>query len=230
VNASPEEIREVVQKYPHNRLLVARDDLDHLLGVVETRVLLARVLSGEPVHLASVPLSQPLVLPEGTSALRALEALKQNPVPVAIVVDEYGTVEGMVTASDLLAAIAGELSYMSGGAASTIVPEAKDSWLLDGSLGIDRLEELLHVKRLGEDEDFHTLAGLVLSRLGHVPKVGESFDLAGYRFEVVEMDGNRIARARVSRARPAGPTPVASASGSALKPATPAPGDQRFGG
>lgn len=210
INASSDEIRETAQKYPHNRFLVARGELDELLGVVEARLLLARVLGGQPIHLASVPLSQPLALPEGTSTLRALEALKQNPVPVAVVVDEYGTVEGMVTASDLLAAIAGELTYMSGGDTPMIMPQGKDAWLLDGSLDLERLKELLHVDRLGEGDDFHTLAGLVLSYLGHVPKAGESFELAGYHFQVVEMDGNRIARVSVKRAKTHEPTSMAS--------------------
>lgn len=204
VRASPEEIREIVQKHPHSRYLVARGNLDDLLGVVETRELLARLLSGQPLDLAAMPLRQPLALPEGMSTLRALEALKQNPVPVAIVIDEYGTVEGLVTASDLLAAIAGELA-VTGDETPLIVQQGKDAWLLDGSLDLDRLKELLHIERLPEHEGFHTLAGLVLSQLGHVPKVGESFELAGYRFQVVEMDGHRIARVSVKRVAPARP-------------------------
>lgn len=209
-DASPEELREIVQRHPHNRYLVARGNLDNLLGVVETRELLAQILSGQPLHLASMPLRQPLALPQGMSTLSALEAIKQAPVPVAVVVDEYGTVEGWVTASDLLAAIAGELT-ITGGEAPLIVAQGKDAWLLDGSLDLEELKQLLHIERLPEDEDYHTVAGLVLSQLGHVPKVGEGFDFNGYRFQVAEMDGHRIARVAVKRIAHNRPAPGAPA-------------------
>jgi len=218
VNASADEIRAVVQRHPHNRYLVARGDLDNLLGVVETRELLAQVLSGQPINLALMPLRQPLALPEGMSTLRALEALKQAPVPVAVVVDEYGTVEGMVTASDLLAAIAGELTT-TGADRPMVVAQGKDAWLIDGSLDLEELKQLLGIERLPEDEDYHTVAGLVLSQLGRVPKVGETFDVNGYRFQVVEMDGHRVARVAVKRIPSDKPSPLPVRT-----PATPATG------
>lgn len=200
VHDAPEEIRDKVQRHPHNRYLVARGTLDELAGVVETRELLAQLLSGQPIDLASMPLRQPLALPEAMSTLRALEKLKHAPVPVAVVVDEYGTVEGLVTASDLLAAIAGEPSATAG-AAPMIVQHGSDAWEFDGSLDVERLGELLRIDLASDG--FHTVAGLVLSHLGHVPKVGEGFGLAGYRFAVVEMDGHRIARVSVKRVAPA---------------------------
>jgi CBS domain containing-hemolysin-like protein len=197
--ASAEEIRAILRRHPHNRFLVGRGSLDELLGVVEARELLAHLLEGQPLDLERLPLRQPLALPEGMSALQALEAIRKSPVPVAVVVDEYGTLEGLVTADDLLAAIAGESEH---DARDDIVPEGEDGWLLDGGLELDRLEQLLGVRHLAGDEDFHTLAGLVLARLGRIPEVGDGFDLAGYRFEVTDMEHRRVARVRVRRNPP----------------------------
>jgi CBS domain containing-hemolysin-like protein len=205
--ASPEEIRQTLERHPHNRFLVARGELDRLLGVVEARALAARLLSGGPLNLESLVTGQPLGLPEGMSALRALEKLRQHPVPVGVVVDEYGSVEGLVTTSDLLAAIAGELAYAAD-ETPAVIERGEGSWLLDGDLDLGRLEEVLGLDTLPQDEGFHTLAGLVLAQLQHVPKPGEGFELAGYRFEVVKMDGHRIVHVNVVR------TPRAEQSGS----------------
>lgn len=199
-NAAVDEIREIVKRHPHNRFLVARGQLDELLGIVETRELLAHLLDGQPIDLASMPLRQPLALPEGMSALRAFETLKRDPAPVAVVVDEYGGIQGMVTASDLLAAVAGELAQITGVEAPMIEPQPDGGWLLDGGLDLERLKELLQVNELPPEKRFHTLAGLVLTQLQHVPKTGARFELAGYRFEVIEVDGHRVARVRVTRA------------------------------
>lgn len=111
-NSSAERIREVVRQHPYDRYLVARDSLDDLVGVIEARELLAHLLSGRPIDLTRIPMRQPLTLSKGVSILRALEALKQNTVPIAVVEDEREVVDGIVTQSDLLRAIAGELAYV----------------------------------------------------------------------------------------------------------------------
>ena len=207
--ASAEEIAATLRAHPYNRFLVARGGLDRLLGIVEARELLAQLLAGGRVDLAAMRLRQPLALPEGMSALRALEAIKRSPVPMAVVVDEYGVLEGLVTASDLLAAIAGDPERPG---AADIVPQGKDAWLIDGGTELERVEKLLGTPPLArEDEDFRTLAGLVLARLGRVPRTGEGFEQAGHRFEAAEMEGRRVARVRVRRTGEAAPAPAEGA-------------------
>jgi len=108
-------------------------------------------------------------------------------------------VEGLVTASDLLAAIAGELAYIDGLESPLIEPQGEGSWLLNGGLGTDRLKQLLGIEALPQEGGFHTLGGLVLTQLGHVPQQGDAFELAGYRFQVEQMEGHRVAKVRVTR-------------------------------
>ncbi len=198
-SASPERIREVIEEHRFNRFLVADRELDELLGVVETRELLTHLMSGKPLDLRAIVKSQPLALTERMSALRALEELRKHSVPMAVVVDEYGGVEGLVTASDLLAAIAGELAYIDGLESPLIEPQGEGSWLLNGGLGTDRLKQLLGIEALPQEGGFHTLGGLVLTQLGHVPQQGDAFELAGYRFQVEQMEGHRVAKVRVTR-------------------------------
>lgn len=199
VEASREEIRAIIEREPYNRFLVARGELDELVGVVETRELLSHVLAGKPFDLAAIVSAQPLAISEQASALRVVEELRRQPVPMAVVVDEYGSIEGVVTASDLLAEIAGELKYVDGLEDPMIVVQER-GWLLNGSLDLERLKELLGWPRMPrQDRGFHTLAGLVLAQLEHVPVVGEAFELAGYRFMVEAMDGHRVARVAVMR-------------------------------
>jgi len=127
-----------------------------------------------------------------------LEQMRQHPIPLAVVVDEYGGVEGIVTASDVLASIAGDLADT----ANTDTPSVQEQdgvWLLDGSLSMDELRDLLRCENLPRDVDYHTLAGLVLNQLGEVPSGGELFTLEGYQFEVVHMNGHRIHQVRVCR-------------------------------
>jgi CBS domain containing-hemolysin-like protein len=130
------------------------------------------------------------------NTLQVLEQMRQHPIPLAVVVDEYGGVEGIVTASDVLASIAGDLADT----ANTDTPSVQEQdgvWLLDGSLSLDELRDLLRCEDLPRDADYHTLAGLVLNQLGEVPSGGEQFTLEGYQFEVIDMDGHRINRVRV---------------------------------
>jgi putative hemolysin len=124
---------------------------------------------------------------------------RENPVHMAIVVDEYGVVEGIVTPTDILTAIAGELpedvADIEAGAA---VQREDGSWLLDGMLGIDEAERLLGRKGMRGEDDFETLAGFVLARLGQIPQTGDCFLWDGLKFEIVDMDGRRIDRILVA--------------------------------
>jgi len=195
IEADAQQLRETLQQHPYSRYLVCRGELDDLQGVVQGRDLLAGVLAGEPLNLPAA-LREPLIVHEGMNTLQVLEQMRQHPIPLAVVVDEYGGVEGIVTASDVLASIAGDLADT----ASTDTPSVQEQdgvWLLDGSLSLDELRDLLRCENLPREADYHTLAGLVLNHLGEVPSGGESFAFEGYQFEVVSMDGHRISRVRI---------------------------------
>lgn len=187
-SASPAELLEILKSTPQTRLLVARDELDNLLGVVQSRDLLTAALDNQPLDLAKLALS-PLAVPEGTSALKVLEMLRQEPLPLAIVIDEYGSIKGLVTTGDLLAAIAGELADTND---QPLAIARDNSWWFDGSIALEQVEELLQIKLERGDGDYFTLAGLLLEQLQHVPVVDEFIALAGYQFQIKNMEGRRI--------------------------------------
>lgn len=197
-DSTAESLQTVLQQHPYSRFPVARDDLDELLGVVQSRDLLSLCLRGSPFDLAAAA-RQPLIVPSGMSSLRVLKELRRHPVPMALVVDEYGSILGLVTTSDLLGAIAGELMDTDADE-PLIVAEGAEGWLLDGSLPLEQLAELLQTKIIGDG--YFTLAGLVMHQIGDMPQPGDSFEWGGFQFEVVEIDGFRIEQVRVRRGRP----------------------------
>src|SRR6185503_14459274 len=149
-------------------------------------------------------LRQPLVVHEATPVLGLLEMFRENPVHMAVVVDEYGGVEGIVTPTDILTAIAGELpELMTDVEEAAAVRRDDGSWLMDGILGIHEAERLLERKDMRGDEDFETLAGFVLARLARIPQIGDHFEWDGLRFEIVDMDGRRVDRILVAPVEPA---------------------------
>lgn len=200
-DATPETVLEMMQAHPYSRFLICEGELDQLLGVVQSRDMLAHALAHRDFDLRAAS-SQPLIVPELMSSLDVLEALRQHPVPMAVVVDEYGGVLGVVTTGDLLAAIAGELIDTADPEAPQVVAEADGSWLLDGGLPLSQLTDLLDIEIT--DTEYFTLAGLVLAHLQRVPQEGERFDFDGYRFDIVATEGHRIQRVRVSRSAAAG--------------------------
>jgi putative hemolysin len=193
VNAEPAEIRQQITESVHSRFLVADGSLDHVLGVVQAKDLLAHALSDHSFHLTTA-LQQPLYVPESMRALRVLELFKQSPTHIALVVDEYGSIEGLVTPNDILEAIVGDLPVAGELIEPLAVQREDGSWLLDGMLSIDELKELLQLGPLpGEDQGvYQTLAGFVMMQLGRIPAVADHFEWEGRRFEVMDMDGNRI--------------------------------------
>ena len=195
---SPEEIRAKIISSHHTRFPVCDQSLDNLLGIVQIKDLLAEDNSLEPFRIKG-RLTVPLFIYEGTRGLKTLESFKQSSSRVAVVLDEFGTVLGLVTLSDILQAIVGDMPVnpRSQDDASA-VQRADGSWLLDGRMALDEFRDLFELLSLPEG-DFHTLAGLVVTELGHIPRVAESFDCCGLKFEIVDMDGNRVDRILVKR-------------------------------
>lgn len=172
------------------RFPVCDGSLDAIVGVVEVRDLLLRVLGGGPPDVRGI-LKMPLFLYEGTPALRALELLRGAAVHLAVVLDEYGSVEGLVATSDIMAAVLGDLAGGDGIETPGLHPRDDGSWLADGTLPLDEFVDRLDLPERPRG-DSHTLAGFVLEQLGRIPRPADAFEWSGLRIEVVDMDGNRI--------------------------------------
>ncbi len=194
-------LRQQLREASYSRLPVCRGDPDEFIGIVQAKDLLDAALEGQPLDITRAVREVPVVH-DGASALVVLEELKRSPVPMALVVDEYGSLRGLVTAVDILASIVGELAETGAEPEPAIVQRDDGSWLIDGGTPIDEVSELLGLKSLPDEGEFNTLAGLVLDRMGHLPCAGEHADWGGWRFEVVDMDGRRIDKVLVAR-RPA---------------------------
>lgn len=187
-----EEVRSVVATAGHSRYPVARGDLDHMLGLVYAKDLLAAGLNGRPLDLEAI-LRPALFVPETVTALEAVERLKENHTDAALVVDEYGGLEGLLTVDDILRAIVGDISAPGGAAEPGAVQRQDGSWLLDGMLPVEKVKELLGVDSLPhEGSDYHTLGGLAMLCLERIPSPGDRFECRGWQLEVVDMDGRRV--------------------------------------
>jgi putative hemolysin len=193
----PFEIREWLIKTPRSRLPVAEGAQDNMLGVVQARELLAAFLADRPFDIRTSIRSAP-VIPDTLNALDALDVLRKSDVPMALVHDEYGHFEGIVTPADILDAIAGAFRSDEGGAEPEAVQREDGSWLLAGWMPADEMADQLGIT-LPERRDYETVAGLVISEVQHLPEVGEAVEAFGWRFEVVDLDGRRIDKVLVSR-------------------------------
>lgn len=186
-----------LRESPYSRYPVCRGSVDEILGVVQAKDLLDDALAGKPLDLRACLREAPVVH-EDASALGLLETLRTSPLPLAFVVDEYGDLIGMVTATDVLESIVGDMAEHDGSVEPDVVVREDGSWLLDGGLPIDEMKELLHLRELPDEDEFNTLAGYLLARLGHLPATGEVMQSDGYRFEIVDMDGRRIDKVLVA--------------------------------
>lgn len=190
---------------PHSRLPVGHGRVDDVTGVLRAKDAMADLAAGRPLDAGRLARTPPAVH-EAADVLAALAALRSTDLDMIFVVDEYGTCEGLVTSSDILGAIAGELPAPGAAAEPDAVRRADGSWLLDGAKSIDATAELLGLD-LPAERDFHTVAGFVLARLRRLPAAGDGFAFAGWRFEVVDMDGRRIDKVlAIPSPPPAGPS------------------------
>ncbi len=194
---SPDDIRQKVIASPHAQFPVCDGSLDNLLGIVQIKDLLIERQSVEPFRLKG-RLTMPLFVYAGTRGLKILEMLKKSGTRVAVVLDEYGTVEGLMTLTDILQAIVGDMPVSTEEAEPTAVERPDGSWLLDGRMELEEFWERFALPPMPQEE-FHTLAGLVVHELGHIPRIAESFERWDLHFEVVDMDGRRVDRILVKR-------------------------------
>ena len=197
VDADDAALRAVLARLPHSRMPVARGSVDDILGVIQARDIVASLIAGLPVDLIGLMRAAP-VIPDQVDAMDALEALRRADVPMAIVHDEYGHLEGIVTPADLLSAIAGEFASDHDGDTDPPVFEREDgSLLVSGWWAADLLAERIGLT-LPEDRDYATVAGLALAEMRRLPGVGDHFNFGGHRFEIVDMDGRKIDKLMVS--------------------------------
>ena len=186
---------------PYTRIVVCRDGLDHVVGILRTADLLRAALAGENLDVEH-HLRPPLYVPEGVSTTHLLESFRKSRQQCALIVDEYGELQGLVTLTDVLTSIVGELPTSDSTDERDIVMREDGSWLIDGGLPIERLKQVAEIDDdlPGEHENaFNTLGGLVMFVLGRIPVATDHFDVAGCRFEVLDMDKNRVDKVLLTR-------------------------------
>lgn len=198
VDATVQEVREILVESLHTRLPVAEDGIDNIIGVVQSRDIVAAQMAGKPLDIRKL-LRKAEIVPDQLDAMDALEILRSSDVPMLLVHDEYGHFEGIVTPNDLLAAIAGEFaSDQEQGSAPNIITLDDGSLLISGAMAADAMADQLDIL-LPEDRDYATVAGHILYLLRHLPVEGESVIDQGWHFEVVDMDGRKIDKLRARK-------------------------------
>jgi putative hemolysin len=198
VSATPEELVAALKEIPHSRIPVVDGSVDNITGVIRTRDLLEAVLDGRELNLRELARSAP-VIPDLMDAMDALGVLRSADVPLALVHDEYGHFDGIVTPGSILAALAGTFRHdVEEGEEPDLVERDDGSWLVSGAASADVLGDRLGLN-MPHDRDYSTVAGFALSVLKHLPETGETFAHDGWKFEVVDMDGRKIDKLIASR-------------------------------
>ncbi|WP_144223115.1 TerC family protein [Mesorhizobium amorphae] len=196
LNEDAETLQAAIGKLTHGRVILARDSVEDFVGVAVARELSGALLDGGPIDWARLT-RQPAVVHETTDVLTVMEQLRRSPVQMAMVVDEHGSLEGIATPTDILEAIAGEFPDMDEEAA-VLQRQDDGSWLADGFVDIRQLSSVIDHDLVDDANRYATLAGYVLTGLGHLPREGDVLEAQGWRFEVVSLDKRRIGRVRIS--------------------------------
>lgn len=211
----PDEIvRERLASSPYTRIVVCHDGLDHIAGVLRTGDLMKAALAGEPLAIEQ-HLRPPLYVPEGVTTTQLLESFRQACLQFALIVDEYGELQGLVTLTDVLTSIVGDLPTSNLPEEQDVVIREDGSFLIDGGVSMERLKGVLEIDNdlPGEDENgFHTLGGFMMHVLGRIPSVADYFEAEGYRFEVVDMDKNRVDKVWISKVTDSDSSPEITSS------------------
>ena len=190
---TPQENRQKIIDGGYSRYPVCQGGLDNVLGIIPVTGLLARSFCNEQLDL-TVGLLQPTYVPESTRGLKVLELFKQTITHMALVVDEYGVIQGIVTLNDVMIEIVGDVPSIDDQEDPEIVQREDGSWLLDGMLSVDEFFELFDIEELSPEDrgSYQTLGGFVITHLGRIPSAADHFEWQDMRFEVMDMDGNRV--------------------------------------
>lgn len=198
-----------IAEAPHSLFPVTRGDLDHIEGIVAAKELLVDLVHNEPCDLQK-RLQKPLYIPEALTVTEVLRSFKQHRQTMALIVNEYGEFQGLVTLHDVLEALVGDIGPIDERDDPDVVRREDGSLLIDGAVSVERFKHALGIEEPLPDEgsgSYNTLAGFVMQELERVPKVADHFEWGGLRIEVVDMDRNRIDRLLVMKLAP--PPPAA---------------------
>lgn len=193
IHTSPEELQKRLDDTPHNRFPVCDHELDEVIGLVTSKDILNHVLSSGTLDLKAV-IKPPLFVPENMRIVQLLEIFKKTPDHLALVTDEYGGIQGLITLHDVLESIVGDVPSTSILPETQIIQRKDGSWLVDGMLPIDELKEQFNIDKFPEEEKgtYRTLGGFCMRQMGSIPTVGDTFTWHKFRFKVVKMDGRRV--------------------------------------
>jgi putative hemolysin len=199
----PSVLHDQILNSHRTRFPVAQGELDNVIGILHTKDLLAQGFSCDPTHLRKL-LRPPVFIPESAEALQALKQFKETGVHVAIVTDEFGSVAGVITNTDILEAIVGDLPARGEPDEPEVILREDGSWLVGGALSIEEMKDELEIDHLPDEEEgtFQTVGGFVMTKLGEVPHAGDHLDWGGFRFEVMDMDQRRVDKVLVTRLPP----------------------------
>lgn len=197
LNDSQEEILKQILDTPHSRLAVARGDVDELLGFVRTKDLLAMELQNKKMDIESV-VFEPMYIPHNQDALTVLQSFRREQYGMAVVLDEHGGVQGLLTVNDIVAATFGAVPAIVDQSRNRYKKVSDSEWIVDGRLSIEKFEEVIEIK-VEAPEGFNTVAGFVIGFLERIPEKGESVEVQNIKFEILETVGNRLARLRVNK-------------------------------
>ncbi|MDP2795310.1 MAG: hemolysin family protein [Sulfurisoma sp.] len=192
----------VLRDLPHGRYPVCRGNLQQVIGLAESRTLLRAALSGE-LSFVDLPMTPPLYVPVALTLIELLRTFRRHSADFALVVNEFGVTEGVVTIGDLFQTMAGDMMPGADDPALALAVQREDgSWLLDGLLPIDAMRERLGLGGFGDDTQglYHTVGGFVVARMGKIPKRAEKFRHGEWQFEIVDMDHNRVDEVLATRA------------------------------
>ncbi|AZP12350.1 hemolysin family protein [Undibacterium parvum] len=188
---------------PYSRFPVCKGNLSNVIGIIHAGHLFDQAIEKQSIVNVDIAaaVTPALFIPESLSAMQLLEAFKKNRAELALVINEYGEIEGIVTLSDVLGALVGDVAATDNNQEADSVQREDGSWLIDGGVSFNRFREILGTDLSFPEEtsgSYHTLAGFVLTHFGYIPKSSEYFEWAGLRIEVVDLDKNRIDRLLVS--------------------------------
>jgi len=205
---SAEENLRKIRGSAYSRFPVVEGGPQQVIGIVQVKDLLSATLLGRPVDIRAA-IKPPIYLPNTVTALRALEIFKKSGEAMALVVDEYGDFEGLVTLHDILQSLVGDIAIPGDAASAAVVRREDGSWLVDGMVAIDEVKDLTRLAHLPDEDtgEFHTLGGFMMARINRIPKAGDRVTVEGYRFEVISMDGRRVDRVLITPPKLAGRRP-----------------------
>jgi putative hemolysin len=192
-------IKSKIIKTPYSYFPVCRDNIDKVLGIVRTKDLLTHFLVKEKVNLKN-HLRKPLFIPESMDGLKVLEAFRKSKVRISLVIDEYGHIQGLLSLTDILEALVGNIPTTDEPEEKDIIKRSDNSFLVDGMVSTDRFKDFFKIKKIPEEKTgaFNTIGGFVMHKLSRVPVSGDKFKSQGFRFEVVDMDNNRVDKVLVT--------------------------------